>query len=38
MNIDAMVQAAQKKLAQWINRSAGQHKRALKNQTPKDAK
>jgi hypothetical protein len=28
--LDEMVRAAQKRLAEWVARSAGQHKRALK--------
>jgi hypothetical protein len=29
MNLDELVAAAQKRLLEWINRSAGQHKRAI---------
>jgi len=30
MNLEALAEAAKKRLAEWINRSAGQHLRALR--------
>lgn len=30
MNLEAMADAAKKRLREWIARSAGQHKRALR--------
>ena len=30
MNFEQMAQAARKRLLEWINRSAGQHQRAMR--------
>ena len=34
MTLDQMAEAAMKRLAEWVNRSAGQHIRALKRSVP----